>query len=363
MSSDNRIKLFVVDDSAIVRNAFTTIVEKESNIELVGVASNPIFAKAKIDKLGYLPDVMILDLEMPQMDGLTYLKLIMRDNPFPVIICSGIADKGSSKAIEALTSGALEIIEKPSLGVNKFFEESKRNIISSIFSASKVRSKKSHDNNLKDKSKNFKESLNPDDFLPILNINKEHKQTDRVVAIGSSTGGVQILEQIISKLKENSPPILIVQHMPKGFTKSLADRLNRNSKLNIVEAQNGDVLERDKILIAPGGDKHMLLKRTSKNYIVEIKNGPKINHHRPSVDVLFRSFVNEAGKNGVGFILTGMGNDGAYGLKEMRDKGALTVSQDEDSCTVYGMPKEAVLLGAVSEVMTPSEISKLINKL
>jgi len=205
-------------------------------------------------------------------------------------------------------------------------------------------------------------SLNPDDFLPIFKNKKEHIQTDRIIAIGSSTGGVQILEQIISKLKENSPPILIVQHMPKGFTKSLANRLNRSSKLNIVEAQSGDTVERGKILIAQG-DKHMLLKRTNMNYIVEIKDGPKISHHRPSVDVLFRSFANEAGKNGVGCILTGMGNDGAYGLKELRDKGALTVSQDEDSCTVYGMPKEAVLLGAVTEVMTPNEITKLINKL
>lgn len=358
---NNKIKLFVVDDSAIVRNAFTTIVEKESRIELVGIASNPLFAQKKIEKLGFLPDVMILDLEMPQMDGITYLKKIMTTNPFPVIICTGFADKGSSKAIEALSAGAIEIIEKPTLGVNKFFEQSKMKILSSIFTVSKVKTI----NNFK-KNKSETKEINTinhktNDFLPKLN-RSNHQRTQKIIAIGSSTGGVQILEEIISKLNPNSPPILIVQHMPKAFTKSLADRLNRSSLLSIYEAKNGDTLERGKILIAPG-DKHMMLKRINKNYIVEIADGPKICHHRPSVDVLFRSFVNEAGNNGVGFILTGMGNDGAYGLKEMRDVGALTVSQNEDSCAVFGMPKEAIALGAAQEIMTPNEISSLINKL
>jgi two-component system chemotaxis response regulator CheB len=358
----SKIKVLIVDDSALVRKAITDILTRESNIEILATAQDPLFAINKMDKLGS-PDVIILDIEMPRMDGLTFLKKIMSENPIPVIICSSIAKKGSKPAMEALSLGAVEVIEKPELQVKDFFDDYKSQLIAKIRAASMSKVKKA---TVKLSKNNFLSNLedkkSTNEILPLKKPNAILPATKKIVAIGSSTGGVQVLERIILGVGEKSPPILIVQHMPAGFTASLAKRLDSLSRLNIKEAQNGDKLLHNQVLIAPG-DQHMFLKRSGTTYYVEVKQGPKISRHRPSVDVLFRSFANEAGRNGVGFILTGMGDDGARGMKEMKTVGAMTYAQSENTCTVYGMPKEAVAMGGVDQVMDPGKMIEIIKKL
>lgn len=351
----NKIKLFIVDDSAIVRNAIRNIVKQDKNIELLGVASDPLFAEEKFKKVG-LPDVIILDLEMPRMDGLTFLKKIIYKLPIAVIICSGYADKGSLKAVEALSLGAVDIIEKPKFGVNQFIKESERIIIASVYAAAKSKTIKIN-NEKKDELDITKSKFFYNDLESIKAGNKKNT----VIVIGSSTGGVQVLDYIISLLNPNTPPILIVQHMPEGFTKSLAERLNRKSDLIIKEAENGDFLKKGLVLIAPGG-KQMVLAKNKNDYIVKIVNGPKVNHHRPSVGVLFNSCVRVSKEDTIAFILTGMSNDGSYEIKQIKDCGGKTYAQDEASCVVFGMPKEAINNGGIDKILTPYEIAMLINR-
>lgn len=350
------INAFIVDDSAIVRTTIANLLQNESDILLQGVASDPILAHAKFERFGW-PDVIILDIEMPRMDGLTFLKHIMKERPTPVIICSSVAQKGSHNAIEALSLGAVEVIAKPEVGLKHFLEESHFRLVYAIKAAYEARG------SLKSEQKSFfipKPKMDADVILPLKEKVLRH-QMQPLIAMGSSTGGVQTLEKILPHLLAQTPPIVIVQHMPAGFTLSLAQRLDRICHLSIKEAQDGDKLAQGHVYIAPG-DKHMVLKRSNSDYILEIKDGPKVSRHKPSIDVLFRSVANEAGANCMGFLLTGMGDDGAKGLKEMKEKGAKTYAQDEKSCIVYGMPKVAVEIEAVLSSLTLEEIITAIKR-
>lgn len=358
-----KINLFIVDDSAIARTTITSLIENESDIALHGTASDPILAEAKFDRMGW-PDVIILDIEMPKMDGLTFLRKIMKEHPTPVIICSSVAQAGSRNAMEALSLGAVEVIAKPEVGLKQFLEESRYSLIHAVkaaFAAKEgfVRRKKADPAPMRKRSSDIQKR--DADSILALKPAVSHIRTHTVIAIGSSTGGVQTLEKILPMLPEKTPPILVTQHMPVGFTRSLAERLNRLCAISVKEAENGDKLLSGRALIAPG-DKHMTLKRSGNSYIVEIKDGPKVSRHKPSVDVLFRSCANEAGNNAMGFLLTGMGDDGAKGLREMRERGAKTYAQDEASCIVYGMPKAAVDMDAVTGILTPEQIIESIKK-
>lgn len=354
------ISIFVIDDSAIVRTAISALVEKESDIKLMGTAQDPIFAMEKFQKNGW-PDVIILDIEMPRMDGLTFLKKIMATRPTPVIICSSIAQKGSRAAIEAMSLGAVEVLGKPEFQVKNFFEEVHERFIHAIRAAARSKLKSSTASTTATYLSNVENKLSADAILPKLNVMARGQTSiNPFIAIGSSTGGVQVLESIITKLPPTIPPILITQHMPAGFTASFAERLNRISGLNVKEAQQGDKLAKGHVYVAPG-EKHMLIKQTPQGLMIEIKDGPRVSRHKPSVDVLFRSCANESAKNCFAFILTGMGDDGAKGMKELHDKGAKTFAQEERSCIVYGMPKEAVVLGGVDASLTPLQIVEFIK--
>jgi len=339
------VKLFIVDDSAIVRQTISKLVEDEADIELIGVAADPIFAMKKFKTTGY-PDVLILDIEMPRMDGITFLKQLMKEHPIATIICSSVAKSGSQQAIEALHSGAVELMEKPNVQTKLFLEQSKTALILSIKAASKAKLKKVHHKESHKNTHIEKKSV------PLAGGKK-------IIAIGSSTGGVQVLEKILTALPSTTAPILITQHMPAGFTASLAKRLDTISNVYIKEAEHNDEVKSSTVYIAPG-NKHMTIKRVGLKYIINIKDGPKVSHHRPSVDVLFRSFIYEVGKNATAIILTGMGSDGARGMKELHTIGAKTYAQNEESCTVYGMPNEAVKLGGVTHSLSIAEITKLI---
>ena len=356
-SGKRKIKVLIVDDSAVVRQTLSTIFSSDRNIEVIDTASDPYYAAKKIQ--AQVPDVITLDIEMPRMDGLTFLKKIMAQHPIPVVIISSLTADGTLTALKALDLGAVEIITKPQLGTKTFLEESKIRLCDVIKAAAKA--------NLK-KKKSINNSL---DVLPKLSadaiLSRQSKQsmiktTDLVVTVGASTGGTEALMLFLKDLPTDVHGIVIVQHMPELFTKSFASRLNQVCKITVKEAENGDSVLRGHALIAPG-NKHTILKRSGARYYVEVKDGPLVNRHRPSVDVLFRSTAQYAGSNAVGILMTGMGDDGANGLKEMKEAGALTIAQDEKSCVVYGMPKEAVKLGAVDKSLSLEKIGPFVTKL
>ncbi|MEA1917027.1 MAG: chemotaxis-specific protein-glutamate methyltransferase CheB [Campylobacterota bacterium] len=350
------IKVFVIDDSALVRNEFKKIFLNIHDIEIIGSAPNPVDAFEIFKRVG-LPDVFILDIEMPKMDGLTFLEQISKQRPVPTIICSTLVTQGSTSAIDALRMGAVDIVLKPTSNLNSFFGDKSEEFVSKVRVASKSRVHFSQNISRKTDSK----VLNSKQVSSSIKENSSLKPSKKFIAIGSSTGGVQIIEEIASYLQPNHPPIVITQHMPAGFTASFAQRLNEISpSSHVKEAQEGDTLMHGLILIAPG-DLHMEVVKDNFMYKVALKNYPKVNSHKPSVNVLFRSFAKEVGIFGVGIILTGMGDDGATGLLEMRDAGALTYGQDERSCIVYGMPKKAYDIGAVMKQMNPKEIAHTIN--
>lgn len=347
----NPIKVAVVDDSAVVRQVFTEIITPENGMELVFTASDPLFA---LDKLkSHKPNVIILDIEMPRMDGLSFLKKLMQENPIPVIICSTLAEKNSEIHFQALELGAVEIITKPKIGLKSFLEESVQVLLYAIASASQANLKIFKNNTIEKKEQTEFKRIVPD----ISRINA----TEKIVAIGSSTGGTQAIEKILKELPAvGTPGIVIVQHMPEKFTELFAKRLNTICKVEVTEAKHLDRILPGKVLIAPG-NKHMQVKRSGAQYIVEVLDGPLVNRHRPSVDVLFRSVANEVGKNAKGIILTGMGDDGARGLLEMKNAGAYTIAQNEESCVVFGMPKEAIKRNAHMEILDLADIHKEIH--
>jgi len=346
------IKVFVIDDSAVVRNAFKNIFAQAKDIELIGSASNPVDAFTVFKRTG-LPDLFILDIEMPKMDGLEFLQLINKQKPIPVIICSTMAGKGSSAAIDAMRMGAVDVVHKPNINLGKFFDEKTEEFLNKVRSASRA---KIHFNaNIA----THKYKLGDHEYGK----NSAVRASKKIVAIGSSTGGVQTIEALVRLLKPNHPAVLITQHMPVGFTQSFASRLNSiMPQSEVKEASEGDKLLPGRILIAPG-DLHMEVKKSGFGYSVTLKNYPKVSSHKPSVNVLFASMAKEVGIMGVGVILTGMGEDGAKELLAMKKAGALTYAQDEKSCIVYGMPKKAVEFNAVKESLTIPEIANIINNL
>ena len=335
----SRIKVLVVDDSAVVRQVVAGMLAQDPDIEVIAAVADPILAMNRM-KMQW-PDVIVLDIEMPRMDGITFLKKIMAEHPTPVVICSTLAGEGAQTSMLALAAGAVAIITKPKIGLKQFLEDASEDMITAVKGASKANVKA-----LRVEAKNTADVIMPaaDKHLTII------QTTERVVALGTSTGGTQALEVVLTGLPRVTPGIVIVQHMPEKFTAAFAERLNSLCQIEVKEAQNNDRVINSRALIAPGG-KHMLLRRTGAQYYVEVMDGPLVNRHRPSVDVLFRSVAKCAGANALGVIMTGMGDDGAAGLLEMRQAGARTVAQDEASCVVYGMPKEAVKRGGVEKTV------------
>jgi two-component system chemotaxis response regulator CheB len=368
------IKVMIIDDSATVRLVLQEILNQQKDIEVIGTAVDPLFAREKM--LHAWPDVIVLDIDMPRMDGITFLKQIMSDQPTPVVIYSSYAIEKPDLGVKALAAGALAIINKPALGFQDYIQDNNTDLLTAIRTASmarlsKVNSSKqapanygsridtvtpTENNHQFNQQRTGSPKLDADVMLPAPSHTASIPTTDKVIAIGTSTGGTQALESILPRLTPTCAGIVIVQHMPEKFTASFAQRLNSLCQIEVREAKHHDLITTGLALIAPGG-KHLLLRRKGQQYFVEVLDGPFVCRHRPSVDVLFRSVASAAGKNAVGYILTGMGDDGARGMKEMADSGAMTFAQDEDSCVVFGMPKEAIEHGGVQHIISLEAIA------
>ncbi len=351
---NNRIKVMIVDDSAVVREALRSILESDSSIEVVGTAADPYVAAQKLRKV--VPDVITLDIEMPRMDGLSFLRRLMAQHPLPVVICSSQAGEGSDNALRALEYGAVDIVRKPKMGAKQFIHESQVEIIDAIKAAHLSKVQKLSPEKAAPIERNIAPKLSADAVLPHAKGPTAIETTEQVVVAGASTGGTEALREFLTSLPGDAPGIVIVQHMPENFTAAFARRLDELCALTVKEAENNDSVIRGRALIAPG-NRHTLLKRSGARYYVEVRDGPLVSRHRPSVDVLFRSTARYAGKNAVGVIMTGMGDDGAAGLLEMKEAGGYTIGQDEASCVVYGMPHEAQKRGAVTKVVALKDIA------
>ncbi len=337
------IKVLVVDDSAVVRQTLERELAKDTEIEVVGTAADPYIARDQIVTLK--PDVITLDIEMPRMDGLTFLRKLMVYYPLPVIIVSSLSQKGSQVALEALQAGAVEVLCKP--GAAYSIGDMAIELRDKVKAASRA-------------NMNLVRAQLPNQ--PATKPFALSKTTNKVVVLGASTGGTQAIEVVLKSMPKNSPGIVIVQHMPAGFTKAFAERLNQICEIEVKEAVNGDTVINGRALIAPGNS-HMLIKRSGAQYFVEVKDGPLVNHHRPSVDVLFQSAASNVGANAIGVMLTGMGADGAKCMKVMRDAGAVNICQDEQSCIVFGMPRAAIEAGAAEHVLPLNQIAQEILRL
>ena len=346
------IHVLVVDDSAVVRQVLSAIVGQTRGMSVVA-ASDPLIAMDKMRSRR--PDVIVLDLEMPRMDGLSFLRRIMAEDPIPVVVCSGLAGAGTEAALKAVDEGAVDVIAKPKLGVRDFLEESAVTIVDAVRAAAGARL-------LPRRAVVVQTRLTADAVLPPGQRTGLRLTTDKVVAIGASTGGTEALRSLLEAMPPDAPGLVIVQHMPEVFTRAFADRLSQTCRIEVKEAASGDRVGEGRALIAPG-NRHTVLVRSGAHYAVEVRDGPLVSRHRPSVDVLFRSVAQAAGPNAVGVILTGMGDDGADGLLEMRQAGAATVAQDEASCVVFGMPKEAIERGAVDQVLPLSRIGGTLLRL
>ncbi|WP_018416311.1 protein-glutamate methylesterase/protein-glutamine glutaminase [Teredinibacter turnerae] len=341
------IKVMIVDDSAVVRQALQDALSSDPEIEVIATAQDPYIAAERLRKIA--PDVITLDVEMPRMDGVTFLSKLMQQHPIPVVICSSLVGEGTDTLMKALEAGAVDVIQKPTLGTRQFIEDSRVMICETVKGAAHARLKKLTASRAPVKKNNA-------DVMLAKASKAMAETTEKVIAIGASTGGTEAIREVLTGMPLGCPGIIIVQHMPEGFTRSFAERLDKLCTIKVKEATNGDTILRGQALIAPG-NKHMMLKRSGARYFVELKEGPLVSRHRPSVDVLFRSVARYAGKNAVAAILTGMGDDGASGLKELFDAGAWTCAQDEETCVVYGMPKEAVLKGATERQFPLNKIA------
>ncbi len=336
--SSTKIKVLCVDDSALIRDLLTEIINSQSDMEVVAVASDPIMARDLIKQ--HNPDVLTLDVEMPRMDGLDFLERLMRLRPMPVLMVSSLTQAGSEVTLRALELGALDFVAKPSIGIRRGMMGYTEEISEKIRAAAHSRPRQ---------APRRRDAPTPRLKAPMIS-------SEKLLIIGASTGGTEAIRQVLEPLPASSPGILITQHMPGGFTRSFADRLNRLSQVTVQEAKEGDRVLPGHAYIAPG-DQHLRLTRSGANYVVRLDDGPPVNRHRPSVDVLFHSAAQNAGRNAIGVLLTGMGKDGAAGLLEMRNAGAPTIAQDEASCVVFGMPREAIALGAACEVVPLDEIA------
>jgi len=366
------IKVIIVDDSSVVREVIQDLIQPCRDIDVIATAPDPIFAMAKMR--ANWPDVIILDIEMPRMDGLTFLRQIMAIRPTPVVICSSLAEQSASVTVEALAAGAVSIITKPALGIRDFLQNSSDHLISAIRAAAQAQLRRGPASPGSDVDRLWRQDALPSPVLidsgrltadailaPPDYLECAIPVTAKIVAIGASTGGPQALEKVLGKVGENSPGLVIVQHMPEKFTLSFARRLNTIARIQVKEAEHHDLVLPGRALVAPGGS-HMMVRRDGMQYYVEVVDGPPVSRHKPSVDVLFRSVAKAAGKNAVGIIMTGMGDDGARGMKELRECGGVTYAQDENSCVVFGMPKEALLLGGVGDVVALESIFSVIDR-
>jgi two-component system chemotaxis response regulator CheB len=361
------IKVMLVDDSAVVRQVLTHVFNSTNGFQVIDVAHDPIMAMEKLKK--QWPDVIVLDIEMPKMDGITFLQHIMATRPTPVVICSSLSQKGADVSIRALSAGAVDIIAKPTGGVKAFLEENSKLLVDAVRGAAMAQMQRvlpiASAAPVQKNAPNqpgmpvVAAKLKADVILSAPTGKELFQTTERIVVIGTSTGGTQALEAVLTTLPTTCPGIAIVQHMPEHFTAAFAKRLNTICQIEVKEAVDGDRIIPGRAIIAPGG-RHMTIKRSGAYYYVEVIDGPPVSRHRPSVDVLFRSAAKSTGRNALGIIMTGMGDDGAKGLKEMRDAGAHTIAQDEQSCVVFGMPKEAIKLEAAAEVMPLKNIAKSI---
>ena len=345
-----KIKVLIVDDSAVVRQTLADILSSDPQIEVMAVAADPFVAADKMRV--EIPDVITLDVEMPRMDGLTFLHKIMSQHPIPVVMCSSLAESGSETVLRAFEYGAVDVIQKPRLGTKQFLEESQIRICDTVKAAALSRTKRKPAKAMHD----VQPKLTADAVLEKPNSKAMIQTTEKVVVVGASTGGTEALRVFLEALPADAPGIVIVQHMPEHFTAAFAKRLDSICRISIKEAAEDDTVIPGRVLIAPG-NRHLLLKRSGARYYVEVKDGPLVSRHRPSVDVLFRSTARYAGKNAVGVIMTGMGDDGANGMKEMKEAGAATIAQDEATCIVFGMPHEAIKRGAINKVLPLEQIA------
>jgi two-component system, chemotaxis family, protein-glutamate methylesterase/glutaminase len=352
-----RIKAMVVDDSAVVRQVIGGLLSADPEIELIGAHADPIFALRAMEK--QWPDVLVLDVEMPRMDGITFLRQIMTTRPTPVVICSTLTTQGAPTTLQALQAGAVEIVAKPSSSVRDQLQEQGRALVATVKSAAGANVKALAARVTAQASPRHGGVASVDSLPPPVSVNADHhvlpgramvETTERIVAIGSSTGGTQALEVLLRQLPVTAPGMVIVQHMPEAFTQAFADRLNSVCQIRVRQAQDGERVLPGHALIAPGG-RHLQLRRQGAYYHAVIKDGPPVSRHRPSVNVLFSSVAHCAGRNAIGIIMTGMGDDGARGMLEMKQAGSLNYAQDEATCVVFGMPREAIKLGAVDTVL------------
>jgi two-component system chemotaxis response regulator CheB len=340
----NKIRVLIVDDSAIVRKIFSEELSKYPDIEVVGTAPDPYVARDKIVSLK--PDVITLDIEMPRMDGITFLKKLMRYFPLPTIVVSSLTTKGGKLTLEAMDSGAVDVIAKP--GAAYTVGDMSAQLAEKIRGAARAKVAKSDGGRVDETRQQPMKAL--------------AQTSNKVIAVGASTGGTEALKVLLMQMPPNSPGMVIVQHMPANFTTAFAERLNGICQISVREAKDGDRLSNGLALIAPG-NYHMLLRRSGAVYYVEVKTGPMVHHQRPAVDVLFKSTAQYAGANAIGVILTGMGADGAAGLLEMKNLGAQTVAQDEETCVVFGMPKEAIKAGAVDKILPLDQIAAQVIRM
>jgi two-component system chemotaxis response regulator CheB len=352
-----KIKVLIVDDSALVRQALTDILQSDPQIEVIAAAPDPFVAAERMREC--TPDVITLDVEMPRMDGITFLQKIMSQHPIPVVMCSTLTESGSETAMKALEYGAVDIIVKPKMGTKQFIEESRVSICDTIKAAAMT---KGRVRPAYHQVREVAPKLTADVIIEKGTSKAMVQTTEKVVIVGASTGGTEALKVFLEMMPEDAPGIVIVQHMPEHFTAAFAKRLDSTCRVTVKEAADNDSVVRGRALIAPGNH-HTLLKRSGARYYVEIKDGPLVSRHRPSVDVLFRSAARYAGKNVVGVILTGMGDDGARGMKEMFDAGSYNIAQDEASCVVYGMPNEAVKMGGVHKSLPLQHIAAEVLRL
>lgn len=357
------LQVAVIDDSAVVRKHLSGLLEA-AGIRVTITASDPLFAWPKLEAAW--PDVIVLDVEMPRMDGISFLKRLMREHPMPVVMCSTLTEAGCETTMQALAAGAVGFVTKPKLGLRDFLEDPGNGLVGMVRAAARanvrvmpIAAEGPQSGAKPSMAASVTGSLSSSSFASNAAM---AETTDRVIAFGSSTGGVQTIEAVLRQLPRTMPGIVLVQHMPEKFTQSFAARLNSMSELEVLEAKDGDRVINGRVLVAPGG-RHMQLRRSGAQYVVEVRDGPLVNHHKPSVDVLFKSVAQCAGRNAIGAIFTGMGEDGARGLLEMRKAGASTLAQDEASCVVYGMPKAAAEMGAAQHVVALSAMPAALLRL
>jgi two-component system chemotaxis response regulator CheB len=364
--ADRKVRVLIVDDSATVRQTLASVLESDPQIEVIGVASDPFVAARRIRD--EIPDVITLDVEMPRMDGITFLRKLMAQHPVPVVMCSSLVENGTETLMQALEAGAVDIVLKPKVGVAEHLMESRIRICDAVKAAASARVSGARRPPVAVGRTLYEpeRKLTADAMLPpppkaALGSKAMARTTETIICMGASTGGTEALRAVLETLPPDSPGIVIVQHMPERFTASFAQRLDSVCAVSVKEAEDGDTVLRGRVLIAPG-NKHTLLERSGARYYVSVKDGPLVTRHRPSVDVLFRSAARSAGSNAVGVIMTGMGDDGARGLEEMKQSGAATIAQDEASSIVFGMPKEAIARGCVDRIVPLQQIAAEILK-